>query len=208
MENGRAGGKDYAMIFDQFIDSALSGTPALYTVIDESFGLLYVSDNFVALTGRSREELLSGKCFNVTGRKMQCAMADGGSPLCPVARAFATGEKQYSLIEEDTPGGKIYHDNFAVPMELEGQDGEKIRCCLEILFDRTAEKSAQRIFERDLSLLVEKISNMVEEILPEVSGNAHEIIREANIFSEYLDSVRVGAPGALGAADHVERWRG
>jgi len=186
------------MISDQFIESVLNDTPAFYSVVNEAFDVLYVSNNFAELMGKPREELLSGKCFNMVDKKKPCAMADGGSPLCSVARAFATGERQYSLIEEDLGGHRLYFDNYAIPIELEGPAGENIRCCLEILFDRSAEKTAQRAFEHDLAQLVDKVSNMVEEILPEVSANAHEIIREANILSAYLDGIKAGLtrPGA------------
>jgi hypothetical protein len=175
-------------VTDQLVESVLNHTPAFYSVVDEAFNVLYVSDNYAGVMGRTRQELLSGKCFEMVGRGAPCYIVDGS--LCPVARAFRTGERQYSLLEEELRGRRLYFDNYAIPIELEGPGGETTRCCLEILFDRTRESEIQRAFENDLGQLVEKMSNMVEEILPEVSANAQEIIREADRFREYLGGLR------------------
>jgi hypothetical protein len=181
---------DNPAITDSLVESVLNHTPAFYSVVDEAFNVLYVSDNYAGILGRTRQELLSGKCFEMVGKGGPCYIVDGS--LCPVARAFQTGERQYSLLEEDLRGRRLYFDNYAVPIEMEGPDGESVRCCLEILFDRTREREIQGAFENDLGQLVEKMSSMVEEILPEVSANAQEIIREADRFGKYLGGVRGG----------------
>jgi hypothetical protein len=179
---------------ESLVESVLNDTPAFYSIVGEDYDVLYVSDNYAELMGKPRQELLSGKCYNMVDKTEQCHMKDSGGPLCPVARAFATGERQYSLINEDLRDRKLHFDNYAIPMELEGKRKEKVRCCLEILFDRSRERNLQITFENDLKQLVEKMSNMVEEILPEVSANAQRIIREASLFSEYLGSVTSGSP--------------
>jgi len=177
---------------DAFIESVLNHTPAYYSLVDEDWNVLYVSDNYAAFHGRPKEELLAGKCYHMVGKSQPCHLA-GGDSLCSVANAFATGEKHYSLLAEDRNGQRLYLDNYAIPTEMEGPDGRKVKCCLEILFDRSAEKNRQYAFEQDIRHLVEKLRNMVEEILPEVSGNAHNIISEVRLFCEYLEKVRVGS---------------
>ena len=183
---------------DAFIDAVLNNTPAYYSLVDENWNVLYVSDNYAAFHGRPREELLAGKCHHMVGKSRPCRQT--GAP-CSVADAFATGEKHYSLLAESRDGQCLYFDNYAIPTELEGPDGRKVKCCLEILFDRSAEKSRQYAFEQDIRHLVEKLHNMLTEILPEVSANAHQIVREAHIFCDYLDKVGgAAAPAAAAAA--------
>ena len=174
---------------DAFIESVLNSTPAYYSLVDEDWNVLYVSDNYAAFHGKPREELMAGKCYRMAGKDEPCHHS--GAP-CPAAGAFATGERQYSLLAEDRDGQRLYFDNYAIPTEMDAPGGKKVKCCLEILFDRTTEKNRQYAFEQDVRHLVEKMRNMVEEILPEVSANAHQIIREVHLFCDYLDKVGAG----------------
>jgi HD-GYP domain-containing protein (c-di-GMP phosphodiesterase class II) len=197
------GGKGGSMAFDEstgnllasdeFINSVLNHTPAFYTLIDDAYNVLYVSDNYAASLGKPQDELLAGKCFQMAGQKELCFTKEGGLALCPVARAFATGEKQYSLIERGSHDQRFYFDHYAIPTEMEGPDGTKTRCCLEIRFDRSKEKNRHQAFEHDVRHLVEKMRDMVKEILPDISANAHHILHEVYRFCEYLDNVRVGS---------------
>jgi HD-GYP domain-containing protein (c-di-GMP phosphodiesterase class II) len=189
---------------DSFFESIINNTPAFYTVIDDAFNVLYVSENLMAATGKLPEKLIGTKCFDMTDKKMRCFQIENDHVLCPVVRAFATGEKQYALIEEDFLDQKLYFDVFAIPIELENKKGKKIKCCLEIMFDRTREKNIQRTFESDLKQLIVKISDMVEEILPDVSANVHEIVQEANNFSEYLDNIKTGLSELVSSSDSIQ----
>jgi len=178
---------------DEFIDSLLNHTPAMYTLVDEEWNILYVSENFPVIVGRPMDAVLKSKCFAISGKKEPCFMEEGGFALCPPARAFATGEKQRSLLEKDAPSGRRYFaDHYAIPTEIEGPDGKKIRCCLEILFDRSREKNSQYAFEHDVKLLIKNVRNMLEEILPEVSANSHHIVHEIHRFCDYLSSIKIG----------------
>ena len=183
---------DDVMLSDSFIESVFNNTPAFYTLVDESFNVLYASENLVAATGKPFEELIAGKCFDLTDKKMTCFLIDNGSILCPVIRALTSGKEEYALVEDDLEGQKLYFDVFAIPIDVVSADGEKIKCCLEIMFDRTREKTIQYTFENDLKQLIAKIRDIVDEIVPEASLNVHEIIKEANDFSQYLDKVKTG----------------
>ena len=177
---------------DEFIDSVLNHTPAFYTLVDEAWNVLYVSDNFAAAIGRPRNVILAGKCFHISDKKEPCFTEDGGFALCPPARAFATGEKQRSLLEKESHARRYYTDQYAIPTEIEGPDGKTIRCCLEILFDRSREKNSQYAFEHDVKLLIKNVRNMLEEILPDVSANSHHIVHEIHRFCDYLSSIKIG----------------
>jgi hypothetical protein len=137
------------------------------------------------------------------GGGMPCFGLGGAWSSCPAARAFSTGRREYALMELDgggqNGGQTLYFDNFAVPIELDGADGSKIRCCLEIMFDRTKEKGVRNALEGDLRQLIAKIRSLVEDILPETSSNLHEIIREAHSFGEYLESVKGDLASMRGA---------
>jgi len=178
---------------DEFIDSVLNNTPAFYTLIDDAYNVLYTSDNYAASLGKSQGELLAGKCFQMANQKDLCFTRPGGMALCPVARAFASGEKQYSLLERGTPDHRFYFDHYAIPTEIEGLEGTKTRCCLEIRFDRSREKNRHHAFEQDISHLMGKMRDMVQEILPDVSANAHHILHEVYRFCDYLGNIRVGS---------------
>jgi PAS domain-containing protein len=125
------------MASDSFLESIFDNTPAFYTVVDESYGVLYASESLAAATGKSRGELLSGKCCDAMGGGMPCARQGGAWPSCPAARAFSTGRREYALMEmtdggpapggDGRPGQKLYFDNFAVPIELDGADGSRIK---------------------------------------------------------------------------------
>jgi hypothetical protein len=158
----------------------------------------------MAATGKSLDELVGGKCFDMTDKKMHCFKIENGNVLCPIVRAFNTGEEQDALLEDDFDGQKLYFDVFAIPIELENKDGQKIKCCLEIMFDRTREKNIQRTFEGDLKQLIVKIRDMVEEILPDVSANVREIVHEANNFSEYLDNIKAGLSELVSNTEDVQ----
>jgi len=179
---------------DAFIDAVLNSTPAYYSLVDDDWNVLYVSDNYAAFHGKPRGELLRGKCYHMVGKSQPCHLAGGGA-LCPAASALATGERQYSLLAEDRDGQRLYFDNYAIPTEMEGPDGRKVKCCLEILFDRSAEKNRQYAFEQDIRHLVEKLHNMLTEILPDVSANAHQIVREVHLFCDYLDRAASASGG-------------
>ena len=190
------------MLSDSFIESIFNNTPAFYTVVDETLDVLYASENLFAATGKPFSELIGGKCFDVADRKTSCFKVEKGVMLCPVVRAFGTWEEQYSLMEEDLDGRqKLYFDNFAIPLELENSENEMTRCCMEIMFDRTREMNIQRRFEDDLKHLLEKIRNMFEEILPDVSANIREIHSEVSNFTDYLDNINT----ELSELVHTER---
>jgi len=196
-----AGDLDGVMASDPFLESIFNNTPAFYAVIDESFNVLFASESLAAATGKPSAELLSGKCFDMMDKRMRCFQQGGGGILCPAVGAFATGERQYALMEEDIGGQKLYFDNFAVPLELDGADGGKIKCCLEIMFDRTREKNAQCALEGDLRQLIAKMRTMVEDILPEAAAGAREIVREAGSFGECPDNIRAGLSGLSAARE-------
>ena len=177
---------------DEFIDSLLNHTPAMYTLVDEAWNVLYVSDNFAVAAGRPRSVILAGKCFHISDKKEPCFKEEGGFALCPPARVFATGEKQRSLLEKESHAKRYFTDHYAIPTEIEGPDGKKIMCCLEILFDRSREKNSQHAFEHDVKLLIKNVKNMLEEILPEVSANSHHIVHEIHRFCDYLNSIKIG----------------
>jgi PAS domain-containing protein len=178
-----------------FLESILDNTPAFYTIVDESFNVLFASDSLAAATGKSTEDLLSGKCFDIMGRGARCFQQDGSAPPCPAVRAFATGQRQYALMENDADGQKLYFDNFAVPIEMDGADGGKVKCCLEIMFDRTKEKNIQYAFEGDLRQLIAKVRDMIEDAMPGTSAAVPEAIPDASGFGEYLDSIKAGLAG-------------
>jgi HD-GYP domain-containing protein (c-di-GMP phosphodiesterase class II) len=188
---------DYLAASDSFINAIFDNTPANYMIIDESFNILYISEGFALALGKSYKELHNAKCFDATDKRMYCFQAENGCIRCPAIRSFASGQEEYSLLEENIFGQKFYYDTHAVPLELEDANGETIKCCLEIMFDRTKEKNAQISFENDLKQIIEIIYNLLSELDLNISGNMDEISAEANNFGDYLTKVQDELAGIL-----------
>jgi hypothetical protein len=110
--------------------------------------------------------------------------------MCPVARAFNSGEIEKMSFEENLLDFTIYSENYAVPIELEDTSGKKFKCCMEIIFDRTAESTIQNNFENDLKQFIAKMQDLINEILPDVSKTFSDIIQEANNLEEYLGKIQ------------------
>jgi len=181
---------DKIILSDSFIECILNNTPAFYMLVDDSFNVLYVSENFALILDKPNSDIIEMKCFDATYKKMSCFQTKNGCVMCPVVRAFSSGETEKMSFEENLLDSKIYFENYAVPIEIEDTSGNKIKCCLEIIFDRTAESTIQNNFENDLKHFIVKMHDLVNEILPDVSKKFLDIIQEANDFEEYLTKIQ------------------
>jgi HD-GYP domain-containing protein (c-di-GMP phosphodiesterase class II) len=176
---------------DSLIEAIFDNTPALYMIIDESFNVLFASDSLLLAKGIPGREIYSQKCFDALDRGgMRCFQSENGCIRCPAVRAFASGREEYGLIEETIEGRAYYYGVYAVPMELDDVDGNKIRCCLEIMLDQTKEKRAQVGFEGDLRRIVEALCSLIAELDPEATSNIEEISGEAVGFTDYLNRMQ------------------
>jgi len=192
-----------AMASDAFLESVFNNTPALYAIVDEGFNILFASDSLAAVAGKSPEEMLSCKCFDIIGNGigLQCQRRDGDNARCIVAKAFATGERQQTPAEADASGQKLYFDSFAVPLLLDGADGGKIKCCMKIAFDRTRENTARHALEGDLRQLIDKMRALAQGLVLDAAAGARETTREAGSFSEYLDGLKADLSSAAPSAE-------
>ena len=174
-----------------FADAILNATPATFTIVDESLSIIYASSGFARAHGKSVDDLCMEKCFDVIGGKATyCFEVKDGCVRCPAVRAFATGKQQYALIREVAMGKTQYHGSYAVPMTLDGVDGEPVRCCLQIIFDRTNEKLAQNELEEDLKRIADTLYNFVTELAPDTTDNIDGVSDAAVNFNDYLEKMR------------------
>jgi HD-GYP domain-containing protein (c-di-GMP phosphodiesterase class II) len=176
---------------NEFIEAVFYNTTAFCMIVDDEFNVLYVSDKLALAMGEPIEKFLAGKCYETIKTKESCCQPGNNSNvLCPVAKAFNANTTQHSLIEMHFQSQPSFFDVYAVPLELEDTNGNKIRCCLEVLFDRTKEKNIQNAVEEDLMHLISKMYGLVAELDIDISRNAIEIADEVNDFNEYLKSIQ------------------
>jgi HD-GYP domain-containing protein (c-di-GMP phosphodiesterase class II) len=175
---------------NDFIKAIFDNTTAIYMIVDDEFNLLYVSEKLAFAMGEPVEKILTRKCYQTIKSKESCFQAGNGPILCPVINAFNDGNTHKTSIETQFLGQPLFFDIHAVPIELEDIDGNKIKCCLEVLFDRTKEKNIQNAIEEDLIHLISKMYDLIAELDIDISRNAIEIANEVNDFNEYLKSIQ------------------
>lgn len=173
-----------------FIRGIFDKTPAYYAIVDESFNVLYVSDNMSRALNTSIESLVGQKCFDINDKKMSCFCMENGNIKCPIVRAFATGKEQSGKVTEKFGDQTLYFDIYAVPIELKNSDGQKIRCAMEILFDRTEERTIQAEAEKDIKHVIDMLYNLVTKLDSGITQNVLDITLECASFGEYIDKVR------------------
>jgi len=193
---------DKIILSDSFIECVLNNTPAFYMIVDHSFNVLYISDNFATILGKTAEEIVGKNCLDAMDKKMSCFQTKNGTMMCPVVRAFISGETERLSFNEDLLDSKIYFETYAVPFDLENTSGEKIECCLEIIFDRTAESTIQNNFENDLKQFIVKMQDLVNEILPDVSKKFPSIVQETSNFEEYLGKIQRELSGIVSSSEN------
>jgi PAS domain S-box-containing protein len=176
---------------NEFIEDVFNNTTAFCMIVDDKFNVLYVSEKLATAMGEPAEKILAMKCYETIKSKNSCYQtANSNYVLCPVVRAFNADSTQHSLMEISFQGHLFFFDVYAVPIELEDTSGNKIKCCLEVLFDRTKEKFIQNTVEEDLRHLISKMYDLVAELNIDITRNAIEIADEVNNFNEYLKSIQ------------------
>lgn len=174
---------------NSFVNAIFDNTPAFYMIVDDELNVLYASENYSYVLGRSIEEIMTGKCYDVTSRKMCSVQRENGCVGCSVSDALHSDNTYHTVIEETYSDQTFFFDAYAIPIELEDEDGNPIKCCMEILFDQTKEKRVQYNFERDLKQIISILYNLVSELELDDSGHVMEISEEASGFKEYLDMI-------------------
>jgi HD-GYP domain-containing protein (c-di-GMP phosphodiesterase class II) len=192
---GRRGGLSEDEVADLAWAGGLAGmimdnTPAHYMIVGEDYGVLWASDSLLLSGGVSMEDALRSKCHGLMGREDACFRTEGGQVRCPAARAFALGREQSGLVE-DTVAGRTYHfATRAVPMELDGAGGGKVRCCFVVMHDQSKERQAQAKLEADLGAIVGVLYNLIAELDAADTKNMEGISSEAVSFNDYLNKLQ------------------
>jgi PAS domain-containing protein len=172
-------------------EAVIDNTPAHYMIVDESFGVLYASDSLLLSRGMPKEEMLRSKCFDALGRGgAYCFQAEGGRVRCPAARAFASGAAERGLVEEAVEGRTYHFGVRAVPMELDGAGGGRVRCCLVVMHDQSKEKQTQAKLEAELGKIVGVLYNLIAELDVGSTGNMEGISEQAAGFGDYLSRLQ------------------
>lgn len=182
-------GVDDLLNDDFFIEQIYANTPAYYTVIDEQFNVLYVSDSIERDLKIPRKKLLTMRCFEVNNKNMKCFAVKNGVLACPSVRAFQTGTVQTGNVVEDAGDDKMYFDIFSVPTQFETKSGEVKRCVVEILFDRTNETKLQLAIEKDIRHVVDLLTEISGYVDPGSAENLSSMSEGYCSLDRYLQDV-------------------
>ena len=174
---------------DVFIQQIYENTPAFYTIIDDQFNVLYVSDSIVNALGMSREQLTCMRCFEVNNKNMKCFEVRNGVLACPSVRAFQTGTVQTGSVTEAFGDDELHFDIFSVPIYLQNTDGEEKRYVMEILFDRTEEVKLRQSIERDIKHIVDLLTEISGYVEPESEGEFNKLKEHYGSIDKYLQDV-------------------
>lgn len=172
---------------EEFINLIFKNTPAFYTIVSESFDILYASDSLArAMNCDDPQELVGGKCFDINNKNMSCFQMKDEIMACPVVRAFHSGQEQSGTSEEKIGGRTMYFDIYAVPVEILDRRNQPVRCALEIMLDRTDEVNLQSKLEKNLKTLIMTLEELIKRIDPAATGNAGAIIKECDTFGSLI----------------------
>ena len=174
---------------DVFIQQIYENTPAFYTIIDDQFNVLYVSDSIVKALGMSREQLTCMKCFEVNNKNMKCFTVKNGVLTCPSVRAFQTGTVQMGNVTEAFGDDELHFDIFSAPIYLQNTDGEEKQYVMEILFDRTEEVKLRQAIEKDIKHIVDLLTEISGYVEPESDGEFNKLREHYGSIDKYLQDV-------------------
>ena len=174
---------------DVFIQQIYENTPAFYTIIDDQFNVLSVSDSIVKALGMSREQLTCMKCFEVNNKNMKCFTVKNGVLTCPSVRAFQTGTVQMGNVTEAFGDDELHFDIFSAPIYLQNTDGEEKQYVMEILFDRTEEVKLRQAIEKDIKHIVDLLTEISGYVEPESDGEFNKLKEHYGSIDKYLQDV-------------------
>ena len=173
-----------------FAKALFATTPAYYTIIDDNFTILFACENIAKKLGMAREDLVGMRCFEVNARGMSCFRVEDNRITCPLIRAFQHGESAFDNVEETLDGEQHYFEVTAVPLSLPDRKGERKRCMLRILMDRTREMRERMALENDSRALVNLLYRFVANIDHSSTREVDAILDECENFSTYLEQMQ------------------
>jgi len=154
------------------IERIFNATADAMRVIDREFNVLRVNDAFTALSGVSRQDALTRKCY----QDMACQLCQ--TPHCPMARIVEGADHFEGEVEATRSDGTI---TFCIlsATPLLGADG-KLTGIVETLKDITELRKAQEQLQH--SQLLASLGEMTAGIAHEVNNPLGSVL----LYSEFL----------------------
>lgn len=169
-----------------FAREIFRNTPCFYTMLDEDGRVLLTSLTLARALNLENHNLgrLAGAGFEAL-KLRDFRYPDKSED--PVATALRTG-KPAKLPMELAVGGEVFYcDVLAAPVVIGDSEGEKFTCIMEIVVDRTPERSERRALENDIKNLLTLLYRLVTGFGSNTGARAAEIVRECAAFGEYLN---------------------
>jgi len=153
----------------------IQNVPVAYSIIDKSYRVRFVNDQMLRLRRLERGDVLGEVCYNLLNGGAHCQ-------ACVVGRAIEEGVPHRVLRKDIMPDGSVvYADDFAVPVNVGGQD-----MALEALVDRTLE---MLIKEKTNAVFLEVIRSMIkllEKKDPYTSRHCREVAAISSRLTQYM----------------------
>lgn len=160
-----------------YLDRITSGMYEGFMVIDRNFVIKDVNDRILKEYGRSYEEIIGFKCYEITHKvDRPCS---GSNHLCPLNEVLKTGKPtQVEHIHKDDKGEKVFLEVYVFP--LLGEDGN-VEEIVEVSHDITDHKQAEQ--ER-------MHRERLEAILEMAGAVCHDLNQPMQALMEFVPSLK------------------
>ena len=126
-------------------------TPTSIALLDRDYNVYYVNDRLASTLAFSKDEILTKRCFELTGKTEPC-------PGCMMARVFQSGKKAVSMKRQTRKDGSaVMLEIHDIPVKREG----RVERVIEFLVEKTCIREYRNRLEQDFMAL----TNILTQIL-------------------------------------------
>ncbi len=127
-------------------------TPTSIALLDRDYNVHYVNDRLASTLAFSKDEILTKRCFELTGKVEPC-------PGCMMAQVFRSGVKAVSMKRQTRKDGSaVMLEIHDVPVERDG----RVDRVIEFLVDKTRIREYRDRLEQDFMALTDMLTRILD----------------------------------------------
>ena len=127
-------------------------TPTSIALLDRDYNVHYVNDRLASTLAFSKDEILTKRCYELTGKPAPC-------PGCMMAKVFQTGEKAVSMKRQTRKDGSaVMLEIHDVPVKRDG----RVERVIEFLVDKTRIREYRDRLEKDFLTLTDMLTQILD----------------------------------------------